>query len=648
MIRRLEGVWTIIAATLVLVAVLLSINQLFYLGLFGFNPILEGYLYYLLACFLPLAFLLWPARKTENVQKVKWYDVILFINALVWPIFFGINAERIVLMGWDTLAPLVPTIGSIILWIVILEGVRRVAGTVLMIICFGFSLFPMFAGLVPISFLQGIQFDFFTTATSHIMSHNSLLGVPIRTIGTLLIGYLIFGAVLVNTGGGDFFFKIAQSLFGRQRGGTAKVSVIGSAFFGMLSGSAVSNVVTTGSMTIPAMKKSGYKSHYAGAVEATASTGGTITPPIMGSAAFIMASFLAIPYGEIALAAAIPAVLYFFGLLVQVDGYAAKNNLVGVPADEKLPSLWQTLKEGWFFIVATILLVYLIFVIRNEAQAPYYVSLFLILASFTRKETRLNIKKSLNLILNGGKLMTEITTLLAAVGFIVGALSITGVSFSFSRELVVAAGDSALLILIAGAITSFILGMGMTVAASYIFLAIVMAPALVQIGYDPVAAHLFVLYWATVSYITPPVALSTYAASGIAKSNPIRTSFTAMRLGIVTYIVPFFIVFNPALIGRGAGGFEVIITFVFALIGVWLLASALEGYLVSVGKLSNIFVRTFIATVGILVFYPSVITNIIGVILILIFYGLHFISKKAKYEVKKPESEVITSYKEKA
>lgn len=628
MTERLGRFWTIIALILVLSAVCISVNQLFYLKLFGFSPIFEAYLYYLLASFLPLAFLIWPARKSEDVQKVQWYDVLLFIIALVFPIYLGINGERVVLMGWETNAPMLPTVGSILLWIVILEGVRRVAGLVLMLVCLFFSIFPIFAGNVPISFLQGISFDFVSTATNHIMSHNSILGVPMKTMGSLLIGFLIFGAVLVNTGGGDFFFKLAQSLFGNQRGGTAKVSVIGSAFFGMLSGSAVSNVVTTGSMTIPAMKKSGFKNHYAGAVEATASTGGTITPPIMGSAAFIMASFLAIPYAEIALAAAIPAALFFIGVLFQVDGYAAKNNLVGTPKSE-LPSFWTTFKEGWIYIFATILLVYLIFVSKNEAQAPYYVSLFLILGTFLRKETRMNLEKAKQLILDGGKLMAEITTILAAVGFIVGALSITGVAFAFSRELIAVAGGSALLILIAGAVTSFILGMGMTVSAVYIFLAVIMAPALVGLGFDPVAAHLYVIYWATVSYITPPVALAAYAASGIAKADPIRTGFTAMKLGAVKYFLPLFFVYNPALIGR-AESFEIIVTAIFALLGVWWLSSSMEGYLIGLGNLSNIFLRVVVGVAGLLAFFPHLLTDFIGLAIMVIIYAWAFIKKKSE------------------
>lgn len=632
MTERVGTFWKTIIVLLILSVVFLSVNQVFHLGLFGFMPITEGFLYYIIACLLPLAFIIWQPRKSDTVQKIKWYDVILFILAFIIPFYLAINSQNIILLGWERSAPLLPTIGSIMLWFIILEGARRVAGPVLMLVCLVFSFFPLVAGVIPINFLQGIPFDFVTTATSHIMSHSSLLGVPIRTLGNLLIGFLIFGTVLVHTGGGEFFFKLAQGIFGRARGGTAKISVLSSAFFGMLSGSAVSNVVTTGAVTIPAMKKSGFSKEYAGAVEAGASTGGTITPPIMGSAAFIMASFLAIPYGEIVLAAAIPAFLFFLGLFIQVDGYAAKNNILGTPPDVKLPSVWQTLKEGWFYIAGLLLLVYLILVTKNEAQAPYFVSIFILVASVFNKKTRLNWKKTVNMIIDGGKLMAEMVTILAAVGFVVGALSITGVAFAFARELVAAAGGSAILILIAGALTSFILGMGVTVSAVYIFLAIIMAPALVTLGFDPLASHLFVLYWATVSYITPPVALAVFAATGISGGNPLKSSWIAMKLGSVKYFVPFFFVYNPALIGRGEP-MEVIITFIFAVLGVLMLSSSLEGYLIGVGKLPNLLFRTVVFISGFLLFLPELYSSLVGLLIAIAIYAYGFIKKKSTIEV---------------
>ncbi|MBX0315421.1 TRAP transporter permease [Planococcus glaciei] len=609
--QRLNRFWGSVVVVLTVLGILLTINQLFYLSLFGFNPINSAYLYFLLAAFLPMAFIFHPFNKKSENQKVKWYDVLIMVLAFVIPFYMGLNAQRIISEGWEYISPTIATIFSVIFWVIILEGLRRVAGLAIMLISAAFSLYPLISGAVPIGFLSGQTFDFLTTARNHIMSTNSVIGIPFDTVGSLLIGFMLFGVVLTASGGGDFFFNLAQAIFGRFRGGAAKVAVISSAFFGMLSGSAISNTITTGAMTIPSMKKAGYPPHYAGAIEATASTGGTITPPIMGSAAFIMASFIGVPYTEIAMAAAIPAFLYFFALLIQADGYAAKNNLKGI-AKEHLPSLGSTLKQGWPFLTVLILLTYLLVVMRNEGQAPFYVSLLLFVLAMTRKETRFTLKKLYNLALDAGRILTELTALIAGIGFIVGSLSITGVSFSFARELVTVAGDNMFLILVAGAVTSFVLGMGMTVSAVYIFLAVVMAPALVQLGIDPIAAHLFVLYWATVSYITPPVALASFAAAGIAKANAMKTGFTSVRLGIVTFLVPFIIVYNPALIGRGEP-LEILTVVGTAIIGVFLLASVLEGYVMWAGVMNNILIRIILGAVSLMIIAPFLYLSLIGI-----------------------------------
>lgn len=610
--ERLNKFWTTVTIVLTTIGILLAINQLFYLKLFGFNPIKTSYLYFLLACFMPLSFIMFPFSKKMKQKHVRWFDVLFVLLTIIITIYFGVNGQRIISEGWEFQAPLIATIFSVIFWVLLLDALRRVAGLPIMIIATLFSLYPLIAGNIPIGFLQGQPFDFITTARNHVLSTNSIIGIPFDTVGSLLIGFMLFGVVLTKTGGGDFFFNLAQSIFGRYRGGAAKVSIISSAFFGMLSGSAVSNTITTGSMTIPSIKKAGYSPPYAGAIEACASTGGTITPPIMGSAAFIMASFLGVPYSEIAIAAAIPAVLYFFALLVQADGYAAKHQLVGLPKD-KIPSFTKTMKDGWIYLFALVVLTYLLIFMRNEGQAPFYVSAIIFILVMLRKDTRLNWEKIRELIVNTGKVLTELTSLIAGIGFIVGALSITGVSFSFSRELISLAGDSTLFILIAGAITSFILGMGMTVSAVYIFLAVILAPALVQMGIDPIAAHLFVLYWATVSYITPPVALASFTAAGIANANPMRTGLYSVRLGIVTFIVPFIFVYEPAIIGRGEIS-DIIFVTISALVGVFFLASALEGYVMGAGIIESKLIRSILVVVSVLLIIPNLTITIIGLI----------------------------------
>lgn len=607
---RLNRFWNIVVIAFTLLGIMLTVNQVFYLNLFGITIVTNAFLYYLLACFLPLVFLFFPARKTQT-GPVPWYDVLLAVVALLIPLYFAIQGERIIILGWEYAAPPFPTALSVVFWALILEALRRTAGLAITIIAWIFSVYPIFANKVPIHFLQGQAFDFWTTARNHAFSANSILGIPFQTVGALLIGFLIFGVVLQHTGGGNFFFNLAHSLFGRARGGPAKVAVVSSAFMGMMSGSAVSNVLTTGAMTIPAMKKAGYKGDYAAGIEATAATGGSITPPIMGSAAFIMASFLGVPYAEIALAAAIPAFLYYLGIFVQVDGYAAKEGLVGA-AKEEIPKFFPTLKSGWYYLISLVVLVYLLVTLRAEAQAPFYAIVFLILAALFKKTDRLNWSSFWNMILHSGKTLSEIVGIIAGVGLIVGGLSITGVSFSFSRELVVAVGDNLFLILLAGALTSFVLGMGMTVSAVYVFLAIVLAPALVDMGIHPIAAHLFVIYWATISYITPPVALASYAAAGIAGTNPMRTSLMAMKLGMVKYVIPFLFVLNPSLVAQGSWQ-EVLYNLGTAIVGVIAMASALEGWLLGVGYIKSWALRIPLLVSGILLMIPGVWTDVFGV-----------------------------------
>lgn len=627
-IERLTRFWKTIIGTSTIIGILMSINMIFRLKLFGFNPIETSYLFYLLACFLPISFIIMPLNNNK-ITKVKFYDVILFISSISILIYLGINGTRIILEGWDWNAPMVPTVLSVILWAIVLEALRRAGGTIIAVICLIFSFFPLVTMKMPISFLQGQSFDFLTIARNHVMSSNSIIGIPFTTVGNLVLGFLIFGVVLTFTGGGEFFFKFAQSLFGKARGGEAKVAIVGSSLFGMLSGSAISNTITTGAMTIPAMKKSGYKPHYAAAIEATASTGGSITPPIMGSAAFIMAHFLGVPYIDIVLAAVIPAVLYYISLFIQTDGYAAKNNLKGL-SKEELPKIGETLKEGWPYLISLFILLYFLAVLKSEGQAPYYASAVLIIVAMIKKSTRMKKKDFIEMTMSMSKLLTEIICILAGVGLIVGALSVTGVSFSFSRELIAMSGGNVFLILVAGAITSFVLGMGMTVSAVYVFLAVVLAPALISSGVDPIGAHLFVIYWATASYITPPVALAAFAAAGIAGSNALKTGFTAVRLGIVTFFIPFFFVYQPALLGNGEV-IEVILSVGSAIVGVIVLASALEGYLITYGSINNWLIRGTFFAAGLLMFAPNYLTDFIGLCVIFILLTTQKMHQK-KYE----------------
>lgn len=621
--QRLNTFWKCVVAACTVAGLLLAMNQAFFWNPFGFSLLRNAYLYFTLACFLPLVFLTLPVHKTAKDKRPAWYDIALFLLTAGVCVYFGANAENIVNLGWDFMAPTAAQVCSLILWAIVLEALRRTAGLVVTIIALLFSVYPMFAGGIPVGFLQGIESGFLSTAQQHAMGVDSILGLPLQAAAGILIGFLLFGVVLQKTGGATFFYDMAQSLFGRARGGSAKVAMVSSASLGMLSGSALSNVLTTGPLTIPAMKQAGFSARFAGGVEATASSGGSITPPIMGAAAFLMVSFVGVPYAEIALAAAIPAFLYYFGIFLQIDGYSAKKGLRGLPKSE-LPKLLKVLAQGWPYLGALIGLILLLVIQKNESQAPYWIIAFLLIVSALNKNDRLTPRKFFALLVSGGTTLAEILGIIAGVGLIVGGLSMTGVSLSLAGELVNLVGDNVLLILIAGAITSFILGMGMTISAVYVFLAIVMAPALTALGVNVIAAHLFVIYWASVSYITPPVALASFAAASIAKAPPMATSFSAMKLGAVKYVIPFCFALNPALVAQAALP-QVALAFTGALLGVYILACSFEGWLIGFEKRMPIVARIIGAIAGVLVMLPGTLSASIGLGLGLVSIALTYI-----------------------
>jgi len=604
---RINGFAFAVVIIMSSLGILIAINQIFQLDLFGFMPVATGYYYYILAAFLSITFIIFPAWKGDE-HRLPWYDWALFLITTVVNVYLATNAYNILTSGWEYSAPPLPTAASVVLWLLALEGVRRAAGMILFTICFVFSLYLLYGQYLP-GIFYGSPFSFTQAATYHALGVEGIIGIPIRVVANLLVGFIIFGVVLVTSGGGQFFMNFALSLLGGTRGGAAKVSVLSSAFMASLSGSVISNIVTTGSMTIPAMKKTGYSPVYAGAIEACASTGGSIMPPIMGAAGFLIASFLGVPYSEVMLAAFFPAALYYITLLLQVDGHAARENISGLPKEE-IPEFWATLKKGWFYLFSIILLIFILIYLQIESWAPFYTIIFLFAAAMIRKETRYNWKKFLAFLYETGRLMAQMTAILAGIGLIVGALSGTGVGNAFSRELVLLAGDNRFLLLGFGAVASFILGIGMPVTACYVFLAVVLVPALVNLGLNPMACHLFVLYWGCLSYITPPVAIGSITAATLAKAEPMSTAWLSVRLGSAKYIVPFFFALNPALIMDGPV-FTVSLAVVTAIIGCVFLAAGLEGWLYFFGKL-KLWQRVVIFFSGFLLLYPNWMAAVVG------------------------------------
>jgi len=620
-----KGFWQSLPIILSSIGLFLVIDHVFYFGLLGKLELQSSYSYFLMAIFLSTVFLIFPGKSGFTIKGRYFLNVNLsfFLITICICIFFGLKAYDMLMKGWGASAPTYMIVLSAILWLAILEGTRRSGGTAMFLVALVISFYPLVAEYMP-GLLQGAGFSLESTIAYHIMSPDSALGIPIVVVGNILLGYLIFGVTLIETGGGEFFLKLSLALLGHARGGVAKVAVLASAFFGSLSGSAISNVITTGSVTIPMMKRTGFPPHYAGAVEACASNGGTLAPPVMGAVAFVMASFLNIPYLKVAVTAVVPSLLYYLGLLVQVDGYAASGGLKGLPKSE-LPSIRETLKEGWFYIFSVMILVLFLF-FRMETQAPFYTSLFLLIVANVRKETRFNLEKVRKFLHGIAAVMSQLVPLLCAVGMIIGSLAMTGVAHAFPSEILRYAGNNLVLLVILGGLSSFILGMGMSPITVYVFLAVILAPAMVEAGLNEIAVHFFILYWGVLSFITPPVCIAVYPAASIAGARPMKTGWTAARLGAVKYFIPVFFVLNPALILQGPP-LEVLYSVSTAIIGVFLLASSLEGYLLgfggmkmdeAVGKLLGYLLLLFrigLFVAGFLIAVPESKTDYIGLLI---------------------------------
>lgn len=549
-----------------------------------FVPLETQYLYVLIALLLPIVFLCHSASGNARVNGIPVYDWLLALAAFAIPFSFALSADTMLVEGWEYAAPEYARWMSYVFWALILEALRRSAGFAIFAICLIFSFYPVYSEALP-GILRAQSTDLATTAGFHIFGSESILGVPMSAFATLVIGFLIFGVALQYTGGGAFFLNLAFALLGTKRGGPAKVAIFSSGLMGSMSGSVITNVLTTGVMSIPAMKRVGFSGRYAGGVEACASTGGVLMPPVMGATAFIMATFIEVPYSEIVIAAAIPSILYYAALFLQIDAYAARNGIQGLPRGE-LPKVRDVIRDGWYFIFVLTLLVFMLLYLQREAQAPFYATALLIGINQISRQHRWNAQRLLEFVMAVGKMLADLAALLAGVGLIIGALTLSGKVGSIAYELVKLAGDNVFVLLLMGALTSFVLGMGMTVTAAYLFLAVTLAPALTSSGLDKVAVHLFMLYWGMVSFITPPVSLGAFAAASIAKSNPMKTGLEAMRLGSIIYFLPFFFVLNPALIARGSWG-EVALVTATAFGGIVAIAGGLQGYLPGYGRVTE-------------------------------------------------------------
>lgn len=585
-VRTLRGFWRNALIVATAATIFLCINQQFALRFFiGYTQLNTEYFYLLIALLLPFTFLIFPGAESAPLDRVPWYDialaVITFAASLVLMSYIRKAAEA----GWEFGgAPTGAFVAGLVMWAVLMEALRRTGGWSLLLCILPFTLYPLFADMSWLGPMRGTQSTLEQATSYHMLSGESLLGIPIQAFADTVIGFLVFGVALMMTGAGKFFINIAFALCGTFRGGAAKVCIFASGLLGMMSGSIISNVLTAGTMTIPVMKKSGFRASYAAAIEACASTGAVLAPPVMGATAFIIAQFLNISYAEVAMAAIIPAALYYTGLFLQVDAYAARHGLEGIPRSE-LPRAWDAVKEGWYYIFVIALLIVMLLYFKRESHAPFYATaLLLVLNQLFSKDTRWTFATIGKFFEVNGRTFVELAAILAGCGLLIGAFSMTGVISSLANDLLRIAGDNAFLLLVMCAVTSLILGLGLTTTACYIFLAILVAPALEKAGLNRMAVHMFIFYWGMLSSITPPVAIASFAAAGIAGSPAMKTGWESMWVGSIIYFIPFFFVLNPALVLQGnyleGLGLMALIAF-----GTVFICGGIQGYQIGVGDL---------------------------------------------------------------
>ena len=527
---------------------------------------------------LILVFLLVPISKSATRTKIPWYDVILAILSVTGTGYFFIMADEMLLRNaLPEIGTLDLLMGSLTVFLVI-EASRRVIGLALPIIAVLFILETMFCNYIP-GFFQGRGFSWDSMVKQFYIWDGGIFGMPMYVGATIVISFIIFANFLQLSGAGNFILDVAFSLFGRFRGGPAKVAIFGSAFFGTISGSTSGNVASTGVVTIPMMKKVGYKPHIAAAIEAVASNGGQVMPPVMGAVAFIMVEFLQTSYVSVCMAALLPAILYFSALLIMVHMEALKGGIKGLPP-ETLPSFKRTMRGGWFFLLPIAVLIFCLAALNySPVLSAFHAmgSLLIIIIILKRGSVVALTKIIMQALSKSGQAMLEVGTACATAGIIIGCVGLSGLGQKLSMGLLSLSGGNLHILLILTALASFILGMGMTSIPVYIMLVILVAPALIQSGVLPIAAHLFVFYWGLASFITPPVCIDAFVAAAIAQSRPFQTAWQAMRFAIVVYIIPFMFVYGPALLLKGRP-MEIVLAVITSGIGVAALAAGVSGY----------------------------------------------------------------------
>ena len=564
-----------------------------------------------IAFILFLAYLLYPARKNapKNTNKVPWYDILLAMASSGSFLYMSFNYKQLISQaGSYTQFDMTIAIIAIIL---LLEACRRVVGLPILIVVSCFIAYAYFGNYVP-GYFSHRGFSLQRIATHLYFTTEGVIGTPLAVCSTFIFLFILFGAFLERTGIGQFFIDIANSLAGKATGGPAKVAVIASALQGTITGSSVANTVSSGRFTIPMMKKMGYRPEFAAAVEAAASTGGQIMPPIMGAAAFLMSEMTGIPYSNIIIAAIIPAFLYFTGIMIMVHLEAKRYGLKGLPPEE-IPNFFRLMLSYWYLLIPLVVLVTMMMTGYTPARAALIAIVLSIVVSMFRKETRMDFSTFLGALEAGARNIIGVGVACAVAGMIVGTVTLTGIGLKLANGLLMLSGGNILLALFFTMIASIVLGMGVPTTANYVIMATITAPIVLQLGVDLLPAHMFVFYFGIVADITPPVALAAYAGSAIARSNPLKTGVQATKLAIAAFIIPYIFALNPSLLLIGSEPLDIILVTLTALAGMTGVAAATEGYIFA--KM-NPLIRIVSLIGGLMLIIPGLYTDLGGLALL--------------------------------
>ena len=554
-----------------------------------------------------LGFLVFPARKTgHRVNHMPWYDILAMVLGTAAFLYFTAFAMDIIQQGsrFETYQILIGIVGILAL----AEVCRRSVGLPILIVAAFFIVYALIWGLVNPSLWGRLNYS----VRYLFYSKEGIFSTPVNVCSKFIVVFIIFGAFLERTGIADFFINISNAVVGGFSGGPAKVAVVASALEGMVSGSSVANTVGSGSVTIPLMKKTGYKPEFAAAAEAAASTGGQIMPPIMGAAAFLMADYVQLPYGEIALKAILPAVLYFAGIFVAVHLEAKKMGLRGLTREE-LPRVKPLLKKIYLLFPLALL----IYLVGTSTRSIQYAAALAILAaifvSMFSRETRVTPRRLLEALAAGGQGTITVAAACGIAGIIAGTITMTGLANMLINGIVALAGNQVIIALFLTMLCCIVLGMGVPTTANYCIMAATCAPILIRMGVPAVAAHFFVFYFGIVADLTPPVALAAYAGAAIAQANPMKTALTATKLAIGAFIVPYVFALNPAMLFIDTTAFEVVTICVTSFVGICAISAALEGYLLRTMSWPQ---RILSAVGGLMLVYPGLMTDGIGLALV--------------------------------